>query len=197
MNQKFKYWIRRYITVPLGSLLIRLGINRKNWLWRTIHAISPRLAGLCILMDDSQRPENNLLWYWDDTAPDIGEISAKEILSDINKMITRAPVPFGGDDFLIMIRQFGPVLDQEGCFSLDSYEELKKFLQVHPLIRAWTLRGTRWIDWNKGEAKERLYDVLLKAAPTRIAPLTLIGVVIVGRAVARAVLSTQGNPPSF
>ena len=183
--------------MPLGSLLIRLGINRKNWFWRSIQAISPRLAGLCILIDDSQRPENNLLWYWDDTAPDIGDTIAKEILSDIIEMITRAPVPFGGDDFLIMIRQFGGVLDQDDCFSLNRYEELKKFLKAHPLIRAWNLRGNRWIDWMKGEAKERLYDVLLKAAPTRVSPLTLIGVVIVGRAVARAVLSPQGKPPSF
>ena len=196
MKRKFKYWIRRYITVPLVSMLVLLGTNRNTWLWRIVYFLSPYLAGFCVLMEDSRRPENTLLWYWQEGDPEKDPQSVDMTMADIDEMTKRAPVPFGGDDFLIMIRQYGALPSRDNRFNFDQNEDVERFLKNHPLIRAWNLPGNRWKDWKKGQAKERLQDILNSAEPNRLAPLTMICVVIIGRAVARSIFAMQGKTPS-
>ena len=58
-------------------------------------------------MEDFQRPENILWWYWREGDPEEDPESVLLTLADIDEMIKRAPVPLGDENFLIMIRQFG------------------------------------------------------------------------------------------
>jgi hypothetical protein len=196
VDKKVNYWMRRYITVPLVNILLRLGTTRKAWIWKTVYTFSPYLAGFCTLMEDSQKPENILLWYWQEGDPEEDTESVELTLSDIDEMIRRAPVPLGGDDFLIMIRQFGVLYRDNYRYDFSRNDDIERFLKSHPLVGAWDLPGNRWKDWKKGPAKKRLRNILILAEPKRLAPLTMICVIVVGRAVARSIFVMQGKSSS-
>jgi len=195
MQTKLTYWIYRFVTVPLVSLLVRLGTSHRAWLWRSVYSLSPYLAGFCIFMEDFQRPENILLWYWREGDPEEDPESVLLTLADIDEMIKRAPVPLGDENFLIMIRQFGTTDKERDHFDFDRDDEVDRYIQSHALVGAWNLQGNRWFDWKKGQAKERLQDILNLAQPNPRAPLIVIGVIVVGRAVARSTFAMQNKTP--
>jgi hypothetical protein len=197
MKTKLKGCLWIHIFVPLAILLVRIGITRSRWLWQVVHFFSPRMAGFCIIMEDSILPENTLLWYWQEGDPEDDLESVEATLADIDEMINRAPVPFGGDEFIIMIRKYGSLPEEKHLYNFEYNEDVERFLNNHSLAGAWNHRGNRWRDWKRGEAKMHLFDTLIKAEPNSIEPLTIIGVVIIGRGVARSILLSQGKTPSF
>jgi len=194
-NLKILFWNQFFI--PMASFLVRLGVTRRSWLWEIVHSISPRMAGFCAILEDSMLPSNTLLWYWSEGESEQDLASVEATMEDINEMVNRAPVPFGGDDFIIMVRKYGALPDEKITYNFEHAEDVNQFLKKHPLIGAWNHRGNRWRDWKRGDAKKQLFNTLTKAEPNRKEPLTMIGVVIIGRGVARSILAFQGKTPSF
>lgn len=181
----------------LAGLLIRLGVNRSRRLWLTVRRLSQELAGLCLLMEDPLLPGNTIYWAWQQGDPEGEDESVDELLDGIATKIERAPVPFGGDDYLIMLRQFAALPGEEQGVSLSDLRPVKRTLRGRRLAFAANLTGNRWSDWKRGDGRAALRGVLLRSAPTPCAPLTMIGIIVLGRAVGRALLRFEGKRPAF
>lgn len=189
------FWQRR--AYRLAGILVRLGAARRRGLWLAVHRLSPRLAGLCLLYEDSARPENTLYWAWEPGDDQQEEGTVEAVLAEVSAMVDRAPVPLGGDDYLIFVRQYLALPGEEQGVPLADLDRLDETIPLRERGYAGNLRGNRWSDWKHGEGPAALRRALVRAEPAAKAPLTLICVVIAGRAAGRAFLCFNGQQPAF
>lgn len=184
------------LSVRLANRLIRLGVTRSRILWTVLYHLAPHLAGFCALLEDTQRAENTLFWCWEPDPPDSDPEQEDDTFDQVSEMIERAPVLFGDDDYIVFVRQYGHT-SGEKCLYVTSFEHAVETIPHRQMVYACEVRGNRWRDWKRGEGRAELQAALRRAEPTSQAPLTMIGVLVFGRATARLVLRFQGKRPAF
>jgi len=192
-----KRWFWQRVAYRLADGLVRLGVTRRQGLWKSVYLLSPRLAGMCALFEDSTRPENTLFWSWEQGDQEHDAESVDGLLAEISTMIERAPVPLGGDDYLIFVRQYKALPGETRGVSLADMDLAEETVPLRQLQYACNLHGNRWRDWKGGEGRTRLREALTRAEPTSQAPLAMIGVVVTGRASARVAMQLEGKRPAF
>ena len=136
-----------------------------------------RLRGL---VDPGQQAANRMLaaaeqgvggtafvWMWPDA-----EIDA--LMAEIDETIRRAPGgSLGADEFLMVIRIWGR-------HPADG-ETIADCLEGRPLLQEYRLGVVdRYYDWNHGQAKARVRDLLQAHVPTQDAPHVTVAILSLG-----------------
>ena len=144
---------------------------------QVLTGIYRRLRGL---VNPGQRAANRMItaaeqgmggmafvWMWPDAELD-------ELLAEIDEEIRRAPGGnLGADEFLMVIRVWGR-------HPADS-DTIADRLDGRPLLQEYRLGGfDRYYDWNHGQMKARVRDILQAHIPTPDAPYVTIGVLSLG-----------------
>jgi len=138
-------------------------------------------------------------WYdADDQTDDL-----EDLVAEIGEAIVRAPSPRGNDDFVVKVLAFGPrAEDAHGV--LDTVEG-RALLCAYTLPSRWragaeTCLLDRWHDWKRGDARERLAQLLREHRPTPAAPLVAVriwspGQLVLDIAEARGIDPATGRRP--
>jgi len=131
--------------------------------------VDPRQRVANLMINAAERGEGDtaFVWMWPDA-----EIDA--LMAEIDDEICHAPGGnLGIDDFLMVIRIWGrhPV---DG-------ETIADCLDGRPLLREYRLDGfDRYYDWNRGQTKARVRDILQAHVPTPEAPYVTVALLSLG-----------------
>lgn len=178
MMKKVNEWLWKNAAHKIAVWMIDAGLMRQRWAVRLLLIIAPSLVSLAAGLEEIYRPSNSILWLFDPKSGD----DLDDLLHEINEIVERAPVPFGHDEFVIVIERRAPLPgDDEGL----SFEQAEATLPRRSLVEQIVLRGNRWRDWKRGNSKQELRGQLIRAVPTKDAPVTLIRAAVLGRSIAR------------
>jgi hypothetical protein len=126
------------------------------------------------------------LWSWDGPDDYAGDVD--ELLDDIDEVVRRAPSPLGADEFFIRVATYGGRPQD-----VDGVETTHEGRQV---LSSQSLFIDRYHDWRRGDAKERLLDVLRESVPRPTAPLMAVGIFPFGEALAAMLRTGRWHPAS-
>ncbi len=115
-----------------------------------------------------------LTWTWNGDGSSKDDMEA--LLVDVEEAIRRAPSPLGADEFIIRLAAYGPRPGDEAG--------VKDTPQGRELLRFESLTLDRYYDWLRGDAKQRLRELLEDMAPSRQAPLVAVIILPLGAALA-------------
>lgn len=184
--KKVNEWLWKNAAQRAAVWMISAGLTRQRWLVRLLLVSMPSLVSLAASLEEIYRPSNSILWIFDPKGGD----DLDDLLHEINEIVERAPTPFGHDEFVIVIERRASLPDDDDRLS---FEQAEATLHQRSLVEQAVLRGNRWHDWKRGDSKQALREQLMKAVPTKSAPVTLIRAAVLGRSIARLAARFAGG----
>ena len=181
--EKLRELLWQGLGVPLTFTLIRCGVTRNRRAWDILHRISPLLAGAAVLLEEECLSTNMLIWYYDAASANENAAEIDGMLADIHEMIVRAPAPFGEDEYAVTVLRLSPMAGDE--LGLDD-ERIDATLSSRPVLSQSERRGDRYYDWKRGDGPLAIAALLEQVVPDPSAPVTVVRVRMIGRAIARA-----------
>lgn len=135
------------------------------------------------MYNDAMDPKNApVVWGYP-----VGDVTAEidDLVEAVGEMIERAPSPYGGDNYVLMITSFSEIPGENFDGTLD--EEIDLRLDERKAAAHFTMRGNRYKHWKKGDGKIALKSALEKIAPDVKSPVLKIAVGFEGRALANII----------
>jgi hypothetical protein len=142
------------------------------------------------MYSDAMHPKNvPVVWGYP-----VGDVDAEieDLVDAVGEKIERAPAPYGGDDYVLVITGFSNIEGENFDGTLD--EEIDLRIGDRKAIAHFAMRGNRYDHWKKGEGKDSLRSALKKIVPSVNAPVLIIAVGFEGRALARVISKIKNKP---
>ncbi len=166
-------WMQQ-VEMRLAAGLLRLGVSRHLPLFNFFYQLMPALVCLAVTLEELHRPSNGFFWYYGPQEP---EDDLDGMVADVSEIINRARTPLGQDDYIILVLRLEALPGDEAGLTPERIEDT---LVRRRAVENCKLTGNRWAKWKNGDGRQELLSVLQGAAPTPLAPVTMIQAAVLG-----------------